>query len=689
MHLADWLIMLLPLAVCACIAVYSRKFCRSVADFMAGGRNAGRFLICTARSEQGAGAVCFVSSFQVFMVAGFAMGWWGTLSVPLGLIIAISGFVIYRYRQTRAMTLGQFFEMRYGRNFRLFAGGLCFFAGLVNFGIIPVIGARFMVYFLQLPPVTDLFGFHIPTHLILMTIFLATCVVMTTSGGQISVLLTDCAEGMISQIFYAIIAVVLVLFFFKWSMARAELTAVETGKSLVNPFDTGNVKDFNIWFVLMSMFNGIYTTMAWQNSHGFNSAAANPHESRMGLILGRWRGFASGVMVTLLTVCAFIYLKSPDGSVAVNAVLSGITDESTRSQMETPIALTQMLPVGIKGMFLSICIMGIIAGDGIHLHSWSSIFVQDVLMPLRKKPLTTEQHIKVLRFAVVGVAIWAWCFGAIFPQTEYVNIWFAVTEAIFTGGAGVAIIGGLYWARGTITGAWAGMITGCVLAVGGITTRIVYKYYVGHEFVLNGKQVAFFGSLIAIAVYVIVSWLTCKKPHNMDRLLHRGEYSVEAQSAEDAAGNTAKKKVSLWYRIMGIDEQFSKGDRFITIAIWAWSMFWFAVFVVGSISYVVLKWYGKQWSDVIWVDYWLVHSIFLPLVIGLITTVWFTWGCSHDMIKFFKALREEKVDAHDDGSVIHGEGEAMVLSGANAACKGPQPLTVQVGSVDPDQTTVK
>ena len=37
MHLIDWLIMIIPLAICATIAIYSRKFVRSVADFMAGG----------------------------------------------------------------------------------------------------------------------------------------------------------------------------------------------------------------------------------------------------------------------------------------------------------------------------------------------------------------------------------------------------------------------------------------------------------------------------------------------------------------------------------------------------------------------------------------------------------------------------------------------------------------------------
>src|SRR5438128_1123638 len=99
MHLVDWLIMILPLVICGSIAVYSQRFVRSVADFMAGGRNAGRFLLCTARSEQGAGAVVFVAIFQGFAVSGFTLRWWQQISVPISLLIAITGFVIYRYRQ--------------------------------------------------------------------------------------------------------------------------------------------------------------------------------------------------------------------------------------------------------------------------------------------------------------------------------------------------------------------------------------------------------------------------------------------------------------------------------------------------------------------------------------------------------------------------------------------------------------
>ena len=49
-----------------------------------------------------------------------------------GLIMALSGWVIYRFRQTRCLTLAEFFERRYGRGFRVFAGLISFLAGLIK-----------------------------------------------------------------------------------------------------------------------------------------------------------------------------------------------------------------------------------------------------------------------------------------------------------------------------------------------------------------------------------------------------------------------------------------------------------------------------------------------------------------------------------------------------------------------------
>ena len=80
-----------------------------------------------------------------------------------------------------------------------------------------------------------------------------------------------------------------------------------------------------------------------------------------------------------------------------------------------------------------------------YLHSWGSVLIQDVVMHVRKKKFTPQQHIRMLRVAIIGVVIFIFFFSLLFKQSEYIFLFFAITGAIFGGGAGAVIIGGLYW----------------------------------------------------------------------------------------------------------------------------------------------------------------------------------------------------------------------------------------------------
>ncbi|MES2310313.1 MAG: sodium:proline symporter, partial [Verrucomicrobiota bacterium] len=297
MNWIDWLIISTVLIFVIGMAIYTNQYMRSVADFLSGGRLAGRYLLSVAKGEMGAGAVVFVATFEVIHKSGFTLIWWSWATMPIGIILAIYGFVIYRYRETRAMTLAQFFEIRYSKAFRIFTGVLGFLAGIVNFGIIPAVGSRFLVYFLGLPASFTLFHTTISTYIPLMGMMLILTLILVLSGGLITLMVTNCIEGMISQILYLAIIFGLISIF-NWDQMQFALTHLSTpegvilrgeGQSLLNPFDSMGLKDFNLWFVLMSVFVGVYGTMAWQNQSAYNSAAISAHESRMGNILGRWR----------------------------------------------------------------------------------------------------------------------------------------------------------------------------------------------------------------------------------------------------------------------------------------------------------------------------------------------------------------------------------------------------------------
>jgi len=638
MELIDWIIVATALLLVLGVAVYTQQYMKSVADFLSAGRVARRYLLAVSKGEMQAGAVVFVAAWEAFSKSGFTIGWWGTFTGPIMLVVTIAGFVIYRYRETRALTLGQFFEIRYSKRFRLFAGCLGFAAGLLNFGIIPAVGARFMVFLFGLPFQVPCFGLELPTYVLLMGLFLTINLVLTLTGGLITIMMTNCVEGIVSQLLY-IVLIIGLLCMFNWSDMTAVLSNQPPHQSLINPMDSSGLKDFNIWYVVMMMLVNIYGTMAWQNQSAYQSAPLTAHEGRMGGILGQWREKAKSALITLLALCAMTYMHHPHyaaQAAAVHAELAYLPNAHIQEQMEIPLAVTHLLPAGMRGALCVILLLGIFGGDSTHLHSWGSIFIQDVILPFRKKPFTPEHHIRVLRYSMISVALFAFVFGSLFQQTEYVQMWWSVTQSIFIGGAGAAIIGGLYWKKGTTAGAWAGILTGSILSTGGILAKqfemITY----------NGVEIAFGAMLIAIVTYVVVSRLTCRGDFNMDRMLHRGAYA----RADDKAPVTAPSKLT-WGRIIGYDENFTTSDKWVTGTLFWLSMTFFFIVLVGTIWNFVAPWSLAAWSG-----YYHFTTIFLSVFFAVATTIWFTWGGITDSLALFRQLRAEKVNVLDNGLVI-------------------------------------
>jgi SSS family solute:Na+ symporter len=678
MQFLDWLFVGGSLLLVFGIGVSAQRYMKSVADFMSAGRGARRYLLAVAKGEMAAGAVVFVAAWEAISHSGFTNGWWGWIGGPIGLFVVVTGFVIYRYRETRALTLGQFFEIRYSKPFRLFAGMLGVVAGLLNFGIIPAVGARFMVYFLGLPEEWHFFGAAIPTFILLMGIFLLINLFITLTGGLITIMITNCMEGIVSQLLYLVVIFGL-LSTFHWSQINQVLSDRPPGQSLLNPMDSLGLKDFNIWFVLMMLVVNIYGTMAWQNQSSYQSAPLTAHEARMGGLLSRWREMGKWGMVTLLGICAITYLHHPDfaaGAALVQTDVAKISNPQIQEQMEIPIAITHLLPAGVKGALCATLLLGIFGGDSNHLHSWGSLFIQDVIMPFRKKLFTPRQHILLLRISMTGIALFAFLFGSLFRQTEYIQMWWSITQSIYMGGAGAAIIGGLYWKKGTTAGAWAGVLTGTLLSAGGIVLKQLHGAHWGHFLkqsyvsqagplpplvdslgnlvrnaflyfiTFNGLEIAFYAMLAAVAVYVAVSLLTCRENFNLDRMLHRGIYAVIRQEVGEVTIQPQGQKIT-WGKIIGYDENFSTADKWIAGALFAWTMLFFVIMAVGTIWNLI-----QPWPLPVWSEFWHIAAIGIPIFFAVVTGVWFTWGGVSDTLDLFRRLRAEQINPMDNGVVI-------------------------------------
>ena len=181
----DWLIPLAFLATLVAFAFRTNRHARSVAGFLAGNRCAGRYLVAVAFNMAQVGIISLVWFFQQYYDAGYTSIWWGLVENPLMIVIALTGWVAYRFRETRALTLAQFLEMRYSRGFRVFCGFVAFVAGVLNYAIFPAVSARFLIWICGLPESFEIAGATVATFPAVMALLLSTAIFFVFIGGQI------------------------------------------------------------------------------------------------------------------------------------------------------------------------------------------------------------------------------------------------------------------------------------------------------------------------------------------------------------------------------------------------------------------------------------------------------------------------------------------------------------------------
>lgn len=633
----DWLIVVISMVLLIGVVSLSRRYMRSVADFLSAGRTAGRYMISMSQGMSALGSITIVGMWEMNYVAGFSLRWWEfTMGVVL-LAITVSGWVIYRFRQTRALTMAQFFEIRYSRKFRIFAGVLAFTSGIVNFGIFPAVGARFFIYFCGLPLSFSFLGMEIATFPVVMIIFLSLALYFVFAGGQIAVLITEFLQGIFANTVFLVL-IILLLFIVDWTQIYEALTSAPKDASLLNPYHTSNVKDFNLWYFLIGMAGVIYGKMSWQGTQGYNSSAKSAHEAKMGEVMGNFRDIPKWLMLIFVPVIAYTVMHHPsfaDKAANVNTVLSSLDSNAIRSQLTVPLVLTQLLFPGMMGAMTAVMLMATIGTHDTYLHSWGAIFIQDVVMPFRNKPFTPEQHLRVLRLAILGVCIFIFFFSLIFQQSEYIFLFFAITGAIFTGGSGAVIIGGLYWKRGTTAAAWSALLTGSVVAVGGIITK-----QLDPEFFINGQQFWGLAMLSSSLVYILVSLLDRQPAFNMDRMLHRGQYAIQEET------HVVDEVPVRGLRMLGMGKEFTRGDKIIYVGAYTWTFAWTVVFVIGS--YFNLT---SEVSDATWMSFWRTFILINIVVSGLVI-IWFAIGGSRDLKDMLRRLSTMVRDHKDDGFVV-------------------------------------
>ena len=239
------------------------------------------------------------------------------------------------------------------------------------------------------------------------------------------------------------------------------------------------------------------------------------------------------------------------------------------------------------------------------------------------------------------------------------------------------MIGGLYSRFGNTTGAFAAIFAGSGISISGIFlqshwAKHIYPFLVEQgwdaplasflsllsspfepfivwemtpeKFPINSYEIYFIAMVSGIAAYIIGSLVTYKGPYNLDRLLHRGIYSIDGEKQIKSAWTWG----NVWNKLIGITPEYTRGDRII-----AWSVFFYSFVYQLLISFVLVVIWNviSPWPVIWWKYYFWITTLVIPSLAGIVTTVWFCWGGLRDAIRLFRDLEARVDNPLDDGRV--------------------------------------
>jgi len=746
MGLIDWLIVIIPVTFIIGMGLYSRKYIRGVADFLAAGRVCGRYVICVGDIAGALSIIGLVAYVEVHYKTGFALAFWTKIIGPLGIVMGLFGYCTYRFRETKAMSLGQFLEMRYNRKFRIFASSLRSLSEMLANMIMPAIAARFFIYFLDLPHTLYVFGLAIPTFMVVVVICLTVSIGIICMGGTLALVITDAIQGMFCFPLI-VVFVIFILYKFSWSNEIIPIMMDRVqGESFLNPYDLSKLRDFNLFFVFITVFATIFHRASWIGA-GTSGAAKSPHEQKMAGLLGTWRASINAIFYVLIAVTIVTLLNhsnwAPQAKNVRDSVSAHISKElvsdsvkrkvfnarisaipalyqkigvdkplSQKTNLDTPLldtahktlkefegetagnakfqqfrtlyhqmmlgqSMRQMLPPVLLGLFCLLMVLAMISTDDTRIYSATITLTQDVVMPFKKKSFTPKQHVWALRIVAIGIGIFFF-FGSFFmAQLDYIQLFVTLMCTMWLGGCGPVMIFGLYSRFGTTAGAFTSLITGMVMSFGGIFIKrnwadVVYPWleqvnlveplgkflttvssplnpFIVWEmdpvkFPINSYEFYFITMLVTLFLYVAVSYLTMKKPFNLDRMLHRGIYNLDGDKKEKLAWSFR----TVFSKMLGITKEYTTGDKVIAWSFFIYSFVWgfvltFVVVIIwNAFSPLSVKWWGT---------YFFVVYLVIPGVMAAISTFWFGIGGFIDLRRLFRDLKAREDNPLDNGQV--------------------------------------
>jgi SSS family solute:Na+ symporter len=430
----DWAIVAAYLLATLATGLYGRRFVGGIEDFLVAGRELGTFLAVATLAATEIGTITFMYYAELGYKTGFASFVNGLIAGVVMIALGRTGFIVQQLRAMRLMTVPEFFERKFSRNLRVFTGVLVAAGGILNMGVFLKVEGTFLAI------ISGISLSHIKA---VMTAILLLELLYTVLGGMVSIVITDFIQFVALSIGTILVTL--------WSVHAAGLgrmyDAVRTtmGSGGFNPFET---PDYGWAYVGFQVLIWLAVHTCWQTTAMRTFSTRSPETSKR---VFSWAGFiflGRGMMPMIWGIAALAMLGPGQNSLEA-----------------MPRMLATILPSGILGLVVAGMLAATMSVNSSYLLGWSSIIAQDIILPLRRRPLSSRQQVVLNRGANLFVSLFVMVWGLWYTLPGPTYFYLNMTATIYLSGTLVAVVAGLFWTRASTLGGYMAMGGGALATI--------------------------------------------------------------------------------------------------------------------------------------------------------------------------------------------------------------------------------
>jgi SSS family solute:Na+ symporter len=443
--LLDWLIVAVYLVTCFGAGVYCRKFVGGVEDYLVAGRALGVYLGIATLAATEIGTVTFMYYAELGYKAGFAPFITALIAGGVFLVIGRTGFIVEKLRELKLLTVPEYCQHRYSRGVRILMGLFVATGGILNMGLFLRVEGQFLTILTGIP------GEYLVA---VMVGILLLEMAYTVLGGMVSIAVTDFIQYVVLSTATLLISLTVI-----GKVGWGNLVSTVSSQFGPAGFDPIAHPEFGWTFIIWQVLTWTAGNTCWQTTAMRVFALRQPELSRR---VYTWTGFiflGRGMFPILWGIAAL-------------AVLGPGHDPVTAM----PEFLHQLLGPGARGIVLAGMLAATMSVNSAYLLGWSSIISQDIIVPLRRKPLSEKAQMRVNRLANVLVSLFIMFWGLFYQPPGAVYLYLQITGTMFLAGTFISVVAGLYWRRASTLGAYAALVGGALGALGYLLLNLPANY---------------------------------------------------------------------------------------------------------------------------------------------------------------------------------------------------------------------